>query len=106
MSGEGARGDRPAGTAAECLCSLERDRIQVAIPCGAASCVDGVRVACDGPGAARELGACGAAEVCSCNIDLPDDTAVDLACGQRACIDGSSYACSSTGQTERGAACP
>lgn len=92
---------------AQCLCAVDRDRVHVEVPCGEAPCLDAVRVSCDGPapGALHELGACDAESACSCSIDLPDDTAVDLACGLRACLDGVSYACSATGQTERGASC-
>lgn len=90
-----------------CLCSVDRDRVHVEVPCGEAPCLDSVRVSCDGPapGALRELGACGAESACSCSIDLPDETAIDLACGLRACVDGVSYACSAAGQAERGASC-
>jgi hypothetical protein len=87
-----------------CFCEVDRDRIEVSIPCGVTTCVDGRALAC---GADRQVAsgdAC-APSACACTVDLQDDAAVEIACGLSACTSEGTIACTDDGKVERRGPC-
>ena len=87
-----------------CACHTDEGGFQVALACGAESCIEGTKRLCSADGKLTKGAPCGAV-ACVCHVVDSDGAEVNLACGVSVCLNGTTVECGADGKDRRGGTC-